>query len=122
MKLAGATPGNHIEARGSLDLLSGTLGLGIPAPAGPARGRTPSSEGPEAAGKGRWQPKLNPSSAAQWPPQPVPSDQIWGFLHGVIGSQEALTGLGRRLPRVSGLVRLMTLLQGARFPAWDWVG
>ena len=27
------------------------------------------------------------------------SDQIWGFLHTVIGSQEVLTGLGRRLPR-----------------------
>ena len=30
------------------------------------------------------------------------SDQIWGFLHTVIGSQEVLTGLGRRLPRDMG--------------------
>lgn len=30
------------------------------------------------------------------------SDQIWGFLHAVIGSQEVLTGLGRRLPSDTG--------------------
>lgn len=29
----------------------------------------------------------------------LPSDQIWGFLHGMIGLREALTGLGRRFPR-----------------------
>lgn len=32
----------------------------------------------------------------------TPSDQIWGSLHGVIRLQEALTGLGRRLPRGAG--------------------
>ena len=57
-------------------------------------------------GRGRWQPQLDLFSAV---PPPVnlchprdASDQIWGFLHAVIGSQEVLTGLGRRLPRDTG--------------------
>ena len=32
----------------------------------------------------------------------VPSDQIWGFLHEIIGSREVLTGLSRQLPRDAG--------------------
>lgn len=52
--------------------------------------------------RSRWHPKLNAFSAGSPPIRAThmtPSDQIWNSLHKVIGSQEVLTGLDRRLPR-----------------------
>lgn len=76
-----------------------------PAPPRPARVGTPSLAGAE-TGEGQMAAAVGPLLCSAPPvnlchPRDA-SDQIWGFLHTVIGSQEVLTGLGRRLPRDTG--------------------
>lgn len=68
-------------------------------------GGTPSSEGLEAWRQADGSHQLN--SSLQCAPANLchprdASDQIWAFLHTVIGSQEVLTGLGRRLQEAPG--------------------
>lgn len=56
-------------------------------------------EGLEASGEEETAPKLEPLLCSAPPTHTihmVPSNQIWGFLHEIIRSQEALTGLSRQ--------------------------
>lgn len=68
-------------------------------------GGPPAWKGRRPHRRSRWHPEVNPFSAGSPPIRAThvtPSDQIWGSLHKAIGSQEVLTGSGRRLPRDTG--------------------